>query len=332
MKRGLILALMCVLLLVASFPNANAGSENSPEITDEEGDAIDNHYLTEGNAAHLDILAAWFTDKSDTTIRLTIKINSIPSSTDLEDGSDYAVRWYYGGDTEEFRWFAWLDKEDNGTEEWEYGKHADGSYDIQGACTGQVVHGTPAYIQIDIPKAGIGDVKAGDTLAAPEAITHRNERFAQEPGSYYGVDFTSAGEDYMLPTADTDGDGIPDSEDPDDDGDGMSDTWEEDNGFDPKDASDGDEDLDNDGLTNSQEYSYETDPKDNDTDDDTFLDGYEIEKSTNPKDSGSYPVEIEDDEDKGVIEENLPTMALIMIVVIVLLIILVIVLVKRAKG
>ena len=40
----------------------------------------------------------------------------------------------------------------------------------------------------------------------------------------------------------------------DSDGDGMPDKWEANNDLDPKDASDGNKDADNDGYTNLEEY------------------------------------------------------------------------------
>jgi len=68
-----------------------------------------------------------------------------------------------------------------------------------------------------------------------------------------------------VPLLDTDGDGIPDSEDPDDDNDGFLDEWEEFLGTDPKDPDDAPVDTDGDGMpdgdgTNSQPWM--------DTDDD----------------------------------------------------------------
>ena len=59
---------------------------------------------------------------------------------------------------------------------------------------------------------------------------------------------------------DTDGDGTPDTTDPDDDNDGMPDTWETENGLNPLDAADASLDPDGDGLTNLQEYGGDTNP------------------------------------------------------------------------
>jgi len=61
---------------------------------------------------------------------------------------------------------------------------------------------------------------------------------------------------------DTDGDGIPDSSDPDDDNDGMPDTYENDNGLDPLNSSDAGGDADGDGFTNLVEYRRRSDPND----------------------------------------------------------------------
>ncbi|MCH4168010.1 MAG: InlB B-repeat-containing protein, partial [Streptococcaceae bacterium] len=99
---------------------------------------------------------------------------------------------------------------------------------------------------------------------------------------------------------DTDGDGLTDKEevsgsknkgqatDPnqaDTDGDGMPDGWEVENGLDPTDSSDAEEDLDDDGLTNKEEYENDTNPNDKDTDGDGMPDGWEVENGLDPNDS-----------------------------------------------
>lgn len=98
---------------------------------------------------------------------------------------------------------------------------------------------------------------------------------------------------------DTDGDGVTDEQeeqngtnpnDPDTDDDGLTDEFENQNPgagpneLDPKDNDsdddgilDGDEDFDNDGLTNSEEQQLGTDPNDSDTDGDGLLDGEEVD-------------------------------------------------------
>lgn len=63
---------------------------------------------------------------------------------------------------------------------------------------------------------------------------------------------------------DSDGDGVPDSEDTDDDNDGMPDTWEVEYGLNPL-ADDASEDLDDDGYSNLEEYDGNTNPFDSDS-------------------------------------------------------------------
>jgi len=68
------------------------------------------------------------------------------------------------------------------------------------------------------------------------------------------------------PYADPDTDGLLNHEDSDDDNDGMPDDYENDNGFDSLNAADANEDFDGDGATNLQEYESGTSPLDpNDT-------------------------------------------------------------------
>jgi len=98
------------------------------------------------------------------------------------------------------------------------------------------------------------------------------------------------------PEADSDDDGLPDSEeedrgtdpnDPDTDGDGLEDGAEvSDYGTDPNAV-----DTDNDGLTDREEVrQYDTDPTEPDTDGDGYEDGAEVnEYETDPTDGDDYP-------------------------------------------
>jgi hypothetical protein len=72
---------------------------------------------------------------------------------------------------------------------------------------------------------------------------------------------------------------------PDSDGDSLPDEWEHDNGLDPLDANDANSDPDNDGLINTEEFTYGTNPQAADTDDDCMSDGWEVEYGLNPLDS-----------------------------------------------
>ena len=58
---------------------------------------------------------------------------------------------------------------------------------------------------------------------------------------------------------DTDGDGVNDIADADDDNDGQPDSYETTYGFDPLEPH-ASSDLDGDGLTNVEEYNYQTNP------------------------------------------------------------------------
>ncbi|NPD88715.1 MAG: hypothetical protein HGN29_08315 [Asgard group archaeon] len=90
---------------------------------------------------------------------------------------------------------------------------------------------------------------------------------------------------------DSDNDGLDDNEeintyntDPlsnDSDSDGMDDLWEVTNGTDPN-TDDADEDLDDDGLTNIEEYNLNTLPTNNDTDADGMDDYWEATYGTDP--------------------------------------------------
>jgi PKD repeat protein len=138
----------------------------------------------------------------------------------------------------------------------------------------------------------------------------------------------------------------------DKDGDGMDDDWELNNSLDPNDKSDQNGDLDNDGLTNWQEFLHKTSPILADTDNDGMTDSWEVQyglnplindaqndkdgdgysnldefsAKTNPIDNGSYPPKKETDG-----EERTPTLLMIIIIFIVILVILGIIFAIRSR-
>ncbi len=77
----------------------------------------------------------------------------------------------------------------------------------------------------------------------------------------------------------------------DTDEDGIDDQWEDDNGLDKYDPTDAGNDNDNDGLNNTQEYQYETDPQDTDTDADGLPDGWEVANGLDPLDDGTLNID-----------------------------------------
>lgn len=76
----------------------------------------------------------------------------------------------------------------------------------------------------------------------------------------------------------------------DSDRDGMPDKWEEENGLNST-RDDSNEDPDEDGLTNLEEYQYNTNPQVADTDGDGFSDKEEVDGGTDPLNPDDYPTE-----------------------------------------
>jgi hypothetical protein len=93
-------------------------------------------------------------------------------------------------------------------------------------------------------------------------------------GAYdpYDPETNPTGTDMDATDTDTDGDLIPD---------GVELGW----ALDPIDPSDGNQDDDDDGLTNGQEYVFGSEPADPDTDDDGLNDGAEWQHSSDPNDT-----------------------------------------------
>ena len=106
---------------------------------------------------------------------------------------------------------------------------------------------------VDFDDDGDGDPDATDCNDADGAI------YTNAPETCDGVDSNCDGS-IVDGDLDTDGDLTPDCVDDDDDGDGMSDAWEDGNGFDSLDPSDGASDGDGDGRPALQEFLDGTDP------------------------------------------------------------------------
>ena len=125
-----------------------------------------------------------------------------------------------------------------------------------------------------------------DKEANSEATTEHHVNLAHlDSGTAYYVQVTAfnlLGETVHSETLSFVTSSINDS--PDSDADGLPDWWEVQVGLNPLDAEDALEDLDNDGLTNHEEYAAQTDPFNADSDNDGLPDGWEVDRNQNPND------------------------------------------------
>jgi len=163
--------------------------------------------------------------------------------------------------------------------------------------TNQLGNYWDTYTGTDTNGDGIGETPhEGDTKPLMQPIWNYKINDTDGDGlndiqeETYGTDLTNN---------DTDNDGLNDGEeiytcgtdpmDNDTDGDGMPDGWEVAYGFDPNNNSDANLDVDDDGLSNLQEFQLGTNPRNKDSDSDGWGDGEEVQAGTNPNDPNSYP-------------------------------------------
>ena len=136
------------------------------------------------------------------------------------------------------------------------------AYDITLSSDGSKAYVALGQAGLQVINAAVSILTAGDQT--PQVITYTSNVDGASSDAFsflvndQRLDSVSALVDIII-LPDNDGDGIGNSEDPDDDNDGMPDNFEEANGFDSFDASDAAEDLDNDGISNVQEYLNGTD-------------------------------------------------------------------------
>ena len=108
-----------------------------------------------------------------------------------------------------------------------------------------------------------------------------------------------------LESSDLDGDGIGDLTDPDIDGDGLDNIWEDENGLDRIDPDDAFQDLDNDGLNALLEKMYGTNLYEEDSDGDLLLDGWEVRYRMNPLDGSNANEDPDGDLYDNLLEQKL---------------------------
>lgn len=160
-----------------------------------------------------------------------------------------------------------------------------------------------ALHQQDIDNDGLWDISENKSLLWRDT---NGDGIRTAPESHYTINPFR----WDKPNSDHDDDGIlsiteqtdgTEISNPDTDGDLIPDGWEKDNGLDPTDATDGLLDSDNDGVTNRDEYSYNTDPNgtggtNSDSDGDGTGDAAEIAQGSHPGDArdGGQPISPEE--------------------------------------
>ncbi|MCC6142718.1 MAG: carboxypeptidase regulatory-like domain-containing protein [Candidatus Hydrogenedentes bacterium] len=152
----------------------------------------------------------------------------------------------------------------------------------------------PNYLDLDSDNDGIDD--ADEATFGLDPLVSDATGVNSDPDN---DDLTNADEILCTNTdpndADSDDDGLEDGEEvvnrktdpnnPDTDGDGLPDGWEVDNGtnpLNPNGAGGPNGDIDNDGLTNQEEFDLGTKANDSDTEDDGLPDGWEVDNSLDP--------------------------------------------------
>jgi len=143
----------------------------------------------------------------------------------------------------------------------------------------------------DCPGCGVGESCVSDSDCTPAAECKSlicELRPVDSDGDGINDDTDNCPNTANSDQADVDSDGEGDACDLDSDNDGLPDSFEQ-NYFDCVTCANPDDDPDKDGLSNLDEYTYNTNPTKKDTDGDGYTDKEEIDRGSDPLDPGSKP-------------------------------------------
>ena len=201
MKKNLI-SLICCFVVVGLIPQiVNAGDPTNPEITDPKNDVLlfGQFSLPIANRMlkHIDIISAWFSEKSDEPnfLYITLQLQDVKK---IRLMGIYAVDWHYEGIEYAI------------TTIFEHGKETT-AVQIQGTDNifledSSSIDEEKNTITWAIPKEAIGDVTAGDTLNSPLAIAGvrfysnilANLMMKRFHCNAIGIDISEEGKDYVI--------------------------------------------------------------------------------------------------------------------------------------
>ena len=151
--------------------------------------------------------------------------------------------------------------------------------DICDTCSGET-DGTGTVVDNDLDNDGVCDDDEVLGCTDAEACNYNILATDEDDSCVYPSEtYLDCNGDCL---SDLDLDGICDEIDDDIDGDGIDNNWEHENGLNPYDPQDSLSDLDQDGLSNIEEYIYSTNPNNIDTDGDGLNDFDEINSGFDP--------------------------------------------------
>ena len=151
--------------------------------------------------------------------------------------------------------------------------------DICDTCSGET-DGTGTVVDNDLDNDGVCDDDEVLGCTDAEACNYNILATDEDDSCIYPSEtYLDCNGDCL---SDLDLDGICDEIDDDIDGDGIDNNWENENGLNPYDPQDSLSDLDQDGLSNIEEYIYSTNPNNIDTDGDGLNDFDEINSGFDP--------------------------------------------------